>query len=383
MAHALRALAAPVSVLALVVLVLNDHVLKQAYPGILTGKLSDVAGLVVAPLLLAVLLASLGLRRPVPTAIALTGVGFVVAKTSAAGAAATSAVWSLSGVPTLIRPDLTDLLTLPALGLAWWVDRQVRRAPALPWRRAVAVASGMALLPVAVLATAATSCAEGLALTSAARVEGDFPGRPRQVEQRLTLSEYSLIRYTIDETWTVERPEVELSSAERSEPQQCDPTDPQRCWRILDDGVAVEHSRDGGLTWEPELDLTQDQVEALVEEVGDDCGDEARVVAFDLALLPTDGEPVVVVPIGQAGVYLRGEDARWVRLSIPDLYDLVVTTTSEPPLPRVTPLDQPHESTAPGEPDPAPTCARPSPTTVTPHPSNGPPTTYDVCLDAP
>ncbi|KRF36262.1 hypothetical protein [Nocardioides sp. Soil805] len=382
-AHALRALAAPASVLALVVLVLNDHVLKQAYPGILTGKLSDVVGLVVAPLLLAVLLAALGLRHPAPTATILTGVGFVVAKTSATGAAATSAAWSLSGVPTLIRPDVTDLLALPALGVAWWVDRQVRRSPALPWRRVVAVGSGMAVLPVAVLATAATGCAEGMALTSASRVEGDFPGRPRRVEQRLTIGEHSSISYTIDATRTIERPEVQLSSAERSGLQQCDPTEPEMCWRILDDGVTVEHSVDGGRDWEPELDLTQDQVEALVEEVGDDCGDEAHVAAFDLALLPTDGEPVLVVPIGQAGVYLRGEDAAWVRYSIPELYDLVATSTIEPPRPRVTPLDQPQEEREPGEPDPTdeqtPTCARPTPTTVTPHPSNGPPTTYDVC----
>ena len=39
----------PVTVLALVVLVLNDHVLKAAQPGWLTGKLSDVVGLVLAP----------------------------------------------------------------------------------------------------------------------------------------------------------------------------------------------------------------------------------------------------------------------------------------------------------------------------------------------
>ena len=35
-------------------LALNDHVLKQAWPGWVTGKLSDVAGLVVAPAVLAV-----------------------------------------------------------------------------------------------------------------------------------------------------------------------------------------------------------------------------------------------------------------------------------------------------------------------------------------
>ena len=47
--EALRWLGAPPTLLALAVLVLNDHVLKQAAPGVVTGKLSDVAGLVLAP----------------------------------------------------------------------------------------------------------------------------------------------------------------------------------------------------------------------------------------------------------------------------------------------------------------------------------------------
>ena len=125
-ADAVRVLASPLFVLALVVLAINDHVLKQVWPGPVTGKLSDLAGLVVAPLLLAVPLAAFGLRRPVPVAAVLTGVGFVLAKTSVTGAAATSAIWSLTGVPTLIRADVTDLVALPALGVAWWIDRSVR-----------------------------------------------------------------------------------------------------------------------------------------------------------------------------------------------------------------------------------------------------------------
>ncbi len=39
----------PVTVVAALVLLLNDHLLKHAWPGPVTGKLSDVAGLVVAP----------------------------------------------------------------------------------------------------------------------------------------------------------------------------------------------------------------------------------------------------------------------------------------------------------------------------------------------
>jgi hypothetical protein len=56
---------------ALALLLLNDHVLKCSgfLPGAVTGKLSDLAGLVVAPVLAAVLAALLvgpgcGVRRP-------------------------------------------------------------------------------------------------------------------------------------------------------------------------------------------------------------------------------------------------------------------------------------------------------------------------------
>ncbi|WP_345393526.1 hypothetical protein [Nonomuraea salmonea] len=33
----------------MLVLLVNDHLLKAAFPGVVTGKLSDVAGLLVAP----------------------------------------------------------------------------------------------------------------------------------------------------------------------------------------------------------------------------------------------------------------------------------------------------------------------------------------------
>src|SRR5262245_58340441 len=42
----------PAALLAIAVLVANDHVLKDAWPGWLTGKLSDFAGLTFFPLLL-------------------------------------------------------------------------------------------------------------------------------------------------------------------------------------------------------------------------------------------------------------------------------------------------------------------------------------------
>ena len=63
---ALTALGHPLSLGAVALLLLNDHVLKQAFPSILTGKLSDFAGLFFFPFLLAVLvgLTGWGAKRP-------------------------------------------------------------------------------------------------------------------------------------------------------------------------------------------------------------------------------------------------------------------------------------------------------------------------------
>ena len=127
------------------VCVVNDHVLKAAAPGWLTGKLSDVTGLVFFPLLLVAgweLLRSAVGRRVDPSARSLilavlaTGVAFAAVKTTDIGAAALAwglgsaqwlvgSAWSgLTGSPTgQVQPvqvvrDPTDLVALLALGAA-------------------------------------------------------------------------------------------------------------------------------------------------------------------------------------------------------------------------------------------------------------------------
>jgi len=73
----------PVPLGAIVLLVVNDHVLKARGPGFVTGKLSDVAGLVFFPLFLDALP---GLRDADPTrrlrgCVAVTVVVFTAVKT--------------------------------------------------------------------------------------------------------------------------------------------------------------------------------------------------------------------------------------------------------------------------------------------------------------
>lgn len=146
----------PIPLVALGLLVLNDHVLKRAIPGVVTGKLSDFAGLAFFPLVLEALVETalhlLGREtRPSARRLALctsvTGLVFAAIKTvpwagdlyaRALGAlqwpfAALAA--ALSGRPwpeahrIAFARDPSDLVALPALALALVAGR-ARRARA-------------------------------------------------------------------------------------------------------------------------------------------------------------------------------------------------------------------------------------------------------------
>jgi hypothetical protein len=164
---ATRALLRPAALLAIALLVVNDHVLKARAPGLVTGKLSDVAGLVFFPLLLAALAEQVGLRRgraAVIAAAAATGIVFAAVKLWApagelyrAGLAAlqwpfhaVAAAVTGHALPALGRvrltQDPTDLIALPALlvpvalarrGPAWPTQacQRAESSPAPPSRR--------------------------------------------------------------------------------------------------------------------------------------------------------------------------------------------------------------------------------------------------------
>ena len=104
----------PAWLLSLGVLVLNDHVLKAALHSPLTGKLSDFAGLVVAPALLA---AVLGVRTLRGWWLAHLAVGavFTALQLSPAVAGAWSALFAVLGLSWHTVCDPTDLLALPML----------------------------------------------------------------------------------------------------------------------------------------------------------------------------------------------------------------------------------------------------------------------------
>ncbi|MFN0252305.1 MAG: hypothetical protein ACKV2T_35850 [Kofleriaceae bacterium] len=143
---ATRLMLSPVMLLAIALLIINDQFLKQAMPGVLTGKLSDVAGLIFFPILLVAALEHIKVRtshRTVAFAAIATGVVFASIKTLPfagdvyrVGLAALQwpfrallAVVAGDAVPGLHRVQLTqdptDLIALPALLVPVWLAKRV------------------------------------------------------------------------------------------------------------------------------------------------------------------------------------------------------------------------------------------------------------------
>lgn len=99
--------------MSIVVLVINDRVLKVSYPGSITGKLSDLAGVVMIAMLL------VGISGRVRWSLIIVAVSFGLLKTVPA-----VAEWAVPVLGGRTRTDPTDLIALAALvPLGWWLGR--------------------------------------------------------------------------------------------------------------------------------------------------------------------------------------------------------------------------------------------------------------------
>jgi hypothetical protein len=144
------------AIAAVLLLVLNDHVLKRAYPGFVTGKLSDVAGMIFFPVLLTTLVWTLVpsrhrsdpvFDRVLVTACLATALVFALTKTTLVGNDAYRFVWGAMQWPyralralahgrampgiarvVLVR-DPSDLLAVPFVGVAYLAAARRARQP--------------------------------------------------------------------------------------------------------------------------------------------------------------------------------------------------------------------------------------------------------------
>jgi hypothetical protein len=123
---------------------LNNGVLKRAFPGFVTGKLSDLLICFFLPLFVSALLervTRLDVGKRMATGIALTAAIFVAVKTSAAASGVLDRDIAFLLQPFGVRTapnrvDVTDLCALPMLALAWLYARRSTLAGRLPLKRA-------------------------------------------------------------------------------------------------------------------------------------------------------------------------------------------------------------------------------------------------------
>ncbi|UBU13618.1 hypothetical protein [Nonomuraea gerenzanensis] len=280
------------TVAGVLVLLVNDHLLKQAWPGLLTGKLSDVAGLVVAPALLALLF----WRRADLVATVLTGALYTLVKSTETGAEVASHAWTLVAGPSRVLADPTDLLALPALALAWWVRRRTLRRPASArWRIVVT-------MPLAVLAVTATGAVHPPPSAHAVEQDGD------RIHVHTTLAG-TLTSEDGGRTWSPgHRPVIEHAQS-----AQCVPGQATRCYQVLKDRLGVEQSDDGGDTWRTSWAPSAAELERLTRQYDDPSGLRSR----SLAVQAYQGGHVVVVANGLDGIAVRDTSGTWRRVGWP------------------------------------------------------------------
>ncbi|WP_051753246.1 hypothetical protein [Streptosporangium amethystogenes] len=307
----------PATVVATFVLLVNDHLLKALWPGPVTGKLSDVAGLLVAPPVLALaFLPALALTRAgpfssalarltAPVAIVATGVGFTLVKTTEEGAELASRAWTLVAGPSRVLADPTDLVVLPALGVAWLVwrgcrsDQTVRRARAL------------VVVPFALVGVTATSAAPPP--PTALSVSAD--GESITVFTRFGPSS-AVVSRDGGRTWSMRPDPVQAPATPPVPPlpatRACLPDDPRHCYRVSPPRLGVDETRDGGTSWKTVWGVTEGREDAL-RRSNDHPYTPPWQGSTAIAVQRVPDGHVVVVANGTDGIAVRGPWGAWRR----------------------------------------------------------------------
>lgn len=319
----------PLTIGATAVLLLNDHVFKQAWPGLVTGKLSDVAGLVVAPPVLALLLSLVFADRIAAGAsVLLTGAGFAVVKLTPAGAEVASAAWSVVNGPSGVLADPADLVALPALGLAWWAWRRVAAAPPLP-DGLVSRVRVLVAVPFAVLAIAATS-APGDTVDSVNSVTVADEGGTRVLIQT-DMRSYTSPSGVGDWTPVPETPESPPTVRSRKT-EACVPDDPAHCYRVhggddLSDHamsaregrlLGVDETTDGGQTWRTAWEVPAGRWPFVLSQHRFPRGFERpeELASVEVLVRAVPGGHEVFVANRAEGLAVRGVDGTWHRVPV-------------------------------------------------------------------
>ena len=291
------ALLDPRFLVAVVVLVVNDYWAKGVFGNVVTGKLSDFAGLIVFPVVIATIaqgiLGSVAqitkriLSRIRLFAVGASGMVLAVIKLSPEAAGIVEDVLGfITRHPHQIIVDPTDLIGLFALGPAWLILGNPRPFSSWRWRRfARAGAFTFALV----------AC-----LGSSSEFDGGWTLLEQQDEGTVVAVrdgyQADIVSDDSGQNWApVERSQpISADELAQDEPRSdrpnfgpvCLTNTPQTCVRTarVDDGSVVEESRDGGSSWATVWSIEDTRAGWITEEYGI----EGRILFGDIAILEDD-----------------------------------------------------------------------------------------------
>ncbi|KXK57180.1 MAG: hypothetical protein IPM61_03030 [Chlorobi bacterium] len=339
---ALRALIHPASLAAIILLILNDHLLKGAFPGWVTGKLSDFAGIFFFPFLLALLVGAIWKRSNPRTVgvivFAATTTWFFAAKATPFGHQLAGQFASgVIGASVSITLDPTDLLALLALFPAW-----------LLWSRSMKLAHRPLLLQTAIPAVVVASI--GVMATSPIKqeigvyqirtIKGDafafHRGRSTHgvafsSDHGATWSPYlgDTAALVSDDPLAVVMPSHPVPTGDTGIPYIL--TSPlitihhpdlpkvwyrgSSPWRTNTDTFRIDRSGDSGQTWTSDLLIPPSRMEYIVRCEHSTGGTEGPALdLLDMDIF-NDGSGVVIAAVG-AGVMVRDSSGKWNQYSV-------------------------------------------------------------------
>ncbi len=339
----------PATIAATVLLIANDHLLKRAWPGPVTGKLSDVAGLVLAPPVLGLLLAlpaepclwrspSLA-RAPGPARRRLPSSRRSSVQTPPA---LEPCLWRLPPLAIgLVGVGFTAVKVSPLVaGYASWRTRPV------PGRLAQRLAV-LVLLPTAVLGIAATSAARYDDAVSIIRWQDTIVVGIGDAAVKSSRDPRSYLATTDGgrNFHLLVDPELAEFGKEAHTPVgplDCVPDDPRHCFRVVPGHLRVEETADGGTGWRVAWEVP-DEERARLAKAFPELGDVNEYLSSRALIVRAEGTGFVVLVVnGRDGMARRDPDGSWRRIGFGVQSGPGYTETVEP-----TPIPGVNAATAP------------------------------------
>lgn len=292
---------------AVLLLLLNDHILRVHYPSDLTGKIGDFAWVFLAALALSWVLSAIlparlrGLQdwAAVP-GFAVPAIVFLLGKSQPAFHAWLNAIYHrVIGIPSAMLLDRTDLIALAALVPAWIVWKNAESL-ALPLRRAH--------LPILCLFGVLTVANAAVPDRGITRLGLDEQGIQAQSPFACFLSTDGGL------TWSSVRPEPCFVESDLDPQPVVDHADPDTLWRFHP-GEPIELSTDGGATWTPEyIPPAVGEAEQVYQKRISSAGWASGQGPFDALVDPETGN--VVFAMGYQGVLIRAGTSDWIWVDV-------------------------------------------------------------------